>query len=39
MAWLTSRAGTSYSASAEEAGKAIADMLRFRADQRPCSSS
>jgi hypothetical protein len=32
MAWLTSRAGTfSYSASAEEAGKAIADMLRFRA--------
>jgi hypothetical protein len=32
MAWLTSRAGTfAYSASAEEAGKAIADMLRFRA--------
>ncbi len=32
MAWLTSRAGTfSYSASAEEACKAIADMLRFRA--------
>ena len=31
MAWLTSRAGTfSYSASAEEAGKAIADMLRIR---------
>jgi hypothetical protein len=34
MAWLTSRAGTfSYSASAEEAGKAIADMLRFRAEK------
>ena len=34
MTWLTSRAGTfSYSASAEEAGKAIADMLRFRADK------
>jgi len=34
MAWLTSRAGTfSYSASAEEAGKAIADMLRFRAER------
>ncbi len=34
MTWLTSRAGTfSYSASAEEAGKAIADMLRFRAEQ------
>ena len=34
MAWLTSRAGTfSYSASAEEAGKAIADMLQFRANK------
>ena len=33
MAWLTSRAGTfSYSASAEEAGKAIFDMLRFRTE-------
>jgi hypothetical protein len=32
MAWLTSRAGTySYAASAEEASRAIADMLRFRA--------
>ena len=32
MAWLTSRAGTfSYSASVEEASRAIADMLRFRA--------
>jgi hypothetical protein len=34
MTWLTSRAGTfTYSASAEEAGKAIADMLRFRANK------
>lgn len=32
MAWLTSRAGTfTYSISAEEASRAIADMLRFRA--------
>lgn len=32
MAWLTSRAGTySYAASVEEASRAIADMLRFRA--------
>jgi hypothetical protein len=34
MAWLTSRAGThAYSASAEEASRAIADMLGFRAKQ------
>ena len=34
MSWLTSRAGTfDYSLSAEEACKAIADMLRFRADK------
>src|SRR5690606_7610024 len=32
MAWLTSRAGTfTYSVSAEEASRAIADMRRFRA--------
>lgn len=32
MAWLTARAGTfTYSISAEEASRAIADMLRFRA--------
>ncbi|MBK7077245.1 MAG: DUF1788 domain-containing protein [Myxococcales bacterium] len=39
MAWLTSRAGTFswYSASAEEAGKAIADMLRIAPSKRPCS--
>ncbi len=33
MSWLTSRAGTfTYSISAEEASRAIADMLRFRAE-------
>lgn len=34
MTWLASRAGTfSYSASVEEASRAIADMLRFRAER------
>ncbi|MCA9678853.1 MAG: BREX system P-loop protein BrxC [Myxococcales bacterium] len=34
MTWLASRAGTfSYAASVEESSRAIADMLRFRADK------